>query len=92
MNDINIIGRKQIKFKSRGTFYCVSNESGDRLFFLFSLRSFENKNIIFAWLYCLAKIMLKRVSKGIFPLHTVIGFANSVVCYHFDKMVFYHEL
>jgi len=34
-------------------------------FFLFSLRSFENKNIIFAWLYALLKLCLYRVSKGI---------------------------
>jgi len=52
--------------KSRGTFCSLASESGDRLFFLFSLRSFEKKHN-FAWLYCLAKIMLKRVLKGKFP-------------------------
>jgi hypothetical protein len=35
-------------------------------FFLFSLRSFENKNIIFAWLYALLKLCLKGFQKG-FP-------------------------
>ena len=65
---------------SDNTFCSLASESGDRLFLLFSLRSFE-KNIIFACLYAMLKLCLYRVSKKKFPLHTVIGFANSAVCY-----------
>jgi len=46
----------------------------------------------FAWLYALLKLCLKGFKKGFSLFHTVIGSANSVVCYHFDKMVFYNEL